>query len=82
VSWSLGPPALAEQCYRLLAVPATYSWLTKPEADRLRHGIGSMHGLAFLEGYLSCLARRPGVHGDVKKYLAGLTDDVKKILGG
>jgi hypothetical protein len=63
-------PALREQCYRLLAVPATYSWLTKREADRLVCGVAAMHGSAFTREYIRWLAGRPGLTDDVKSYLS------------
>jgi hypothetical protein len=64
-------PALREQCCRMLTLPATYSWLTGDEADRLVCGVAAMHGSAFTREYIRWLAGRPGVTGDVKKYLGG-----------
>jgi hypothetical protein len=75
LTWELGSlvtlvPALREQCYRLLAVPATYSWLTKPEADCLLRGVAAIHGTAFAREYVRWLADRPGLTDDVKSYLS------------
>ena len=64
-------PALREQCYRILALPPSYSWLTKLGVARLVHGVAAMHGLAFTREYIRWLAGRPGVTDDVKKYLGG-----------
>ena len=75
LTWELGSlvtlvPALREQCYRILAVPAGYSWLTQAEVDRLLRGVAAMHGSAFTRAYARWLADRPGLTDDLKSYLS------------